>query len=230
MESVNIFSSAEKDYSVGDPAIGSYVRQLLCPLDDKIRDVLRDMASLGDLPNLQIAVTDARHLEVLSALKRAKNAVEIGTLFGFSAYFITRGMASDGRLITIEKDPRFGSIAEENFVKLGIADRIDQRIGAAEDVLSEIEETGPFDFVFIDANKSSYPMYLKWAARNLQPGGVLVADNTFAWGHLLDSTPPAEIAVEIQAIRTFNYVLGRSPQFLTTILPTAEGLTVAVKR
>jgi len=156
--------------------------------------------------------------------------VEIGTLFGFSSYFIARGLGPDGKLITIEKDPRFGELAKQNFVELGIAEKVDQLIGSAEDVLHDIEPLGPFDFVFIDANKSSYPFYLKWAARNLIPGGVLVADNTFAWGHILDTAPPDEIVRDVQAIRTFNYVLGRSPQFCTTILPTAEGLTVAVKR
>lgn len=230
MEKVEMFGSGEKSYSVGHASIGNYVRQLLSPLDDDIRGVLRKMASLGYLPNLQIATTDARHLEVICCLKRPTKAVEIGTLFGFSSYYIARGLGLGGKLITIEKDPRFGELAKQNFVELSIDDKIDQRIGSAEDVLHDIEPLGPFDFVFIDANKSSYPFYLKWAARNLVPGGVLVADNTFAWGYILAATPPDEILSDVQAIRIFNYVLGRSPQFCTTILPTAEGLTVAVKK
>lgn len=224
------FPAADKKFSIDRARISAYVEQLLSPVPVTWQAILSNIMSDESIPPLQVAAMDARHLQLLSTIVRPQKMIEIGTLFGFSAYFLSLGLAPGGRLYTIEVDERLAGIAKDNLASLGKAEAVEVITGDARERLGQLEAKGPFDIVFIDGDKVSYPHYLKWAAKNLRSGGLLIADNTFAWGYIADSECPEEIREEVVALRTFNYVVAHSPMFLTTVLPTAEGLTVAMRR
>jgi caffeoyl-CoA O-methyltransferase len=135
-------------------------------------------------------------------------------------------MPADGRLDTCEIDPKHARVAEESFRKAGFAERSRIHLGPALAGLGKLEPEGPFDLVFIDADKESYPQYLDWAARNLRKGGVVIADNVFLFGHLADE---GEQSAALQAMRAFHQRLAQSGEFRATVVPTGEGLTVAVR-
>lgn len=225
-----VFSDENKEFSLDDSRIGAYVEQLLCPVPEEVNDIVQAMAQDRTVLPLQVSRTDARHLQLLSSMMRPKRILEIGTLFGFSAYFLSLGLAPQGRLFTIEVDPRMAQLARQNLQVLGKSDQVEVITGKAVDVLKTFETEEPFDLIFIDADKVTYPEYLKWAAKNLRSGGLLIADNTFAWGYIADLELPEEIAQDVKGLRKFNYVVANSPLFLTTMLPTHDGMTVALRR
>ncbi|MEQ1878265.1 MAG: O-methyltransferase, partial [Bdellovibrionia bacterium] len=155
--------------------------------------------------------------------------VEIGTLGGFSGTCIARGLGDGGRLYTLEVNELNANVAREAFKTAGVGDRVDVLFGPALDSLSKIEKSGPFDLVFIDADKVNYINYFNWAARNLKIGGIVLADNTFAFGYIADDTTAGEDKPSVTALRQFNQAIANDKRFRSTILPTGEGLTFAVK-
>ena len=159
-----------KSFGNDDPALARYICR---PVSARGSAAARDPRAgrRGGLPGIQVAALDARHLEVLVRLAGVRKAVEIGTLAGYSAVSIVRGMLPDGVLYTIEFDPHHAEVAAETFRRAGISDRVRQLRGTALDLLPALAAEGPFDFCFIDADKESYDQYLDWAAANLRRGG-----------------------------------------------------------
>jgi caffeoyl-CoA O-methyltransferase len=215
-----------KAFGNDDPALARYIYDLYQPEDPQLREV-RERSGGAGLPGIQVAALDARHLEVLVRLTGVRKAVEIGTLAGYSGVSIVRGMVPDGVLYTIEGDPHHADVAAETFRKAGISDRVRQLRGPALAMLPPLVSEGPFDLVFIDADKESYDQYLDWAAANLRRGGVVAGDNAFLFGHLhTDESPPSPGQ---KAMRAFHQRLAASGEFRATVLPTGEGLAVGVK-
>ncbi len=218
-----------KDFQA-EKGLSDYVVEAFRPEDAVLREI-RERSAREGLPQIHVAPMDGLHLEVLCRVGAVRRAVEIGTLAGYSAVCIARALPRDGRLCTLELDPRHGRVATESFQRAGVADRIDLRVGPALDSLRALEAEGPIDFLFVDADKVGYPAYLEWAGRNLRQGGIVAADNTLAWGMIADrtfATPEDEAAV--LALREFNATIANpSGRFRGTLLPTGEGLTVAVK-
>jgi caffeoyl-CoA O-methyltransferase len=214
-----------KAFGNDDPRLSSYLAGVYQPEDPVLREI-RERSQRAGLPDIQVAGLDARHLEVLARLSGARRAVEIGTLGGYSGVSILRGMPPDGRLDTCEIDPAHARVAEESFELAGFGERARIHLGPALAGLRALEREGPFDLCFIDADKESYPRYLDWAARNLRRGGVVIADNVFLFGHLADEGPPGDA---LGAMRSFHQRLAESGEFRATVLPTGEGLTVAVR-
>jgi caffeoyl-CoA O-methyltransferase len=214
-----------KSFGNDDPKLERYLVQVYQPEDDLLRDV-RARSEQAGLPTIQVAALDGRHLEVLARTAGARRAVEIGTLGGYSGVSILRGLAPDGVLDTFEIDPAHARVAEETFRRAGFAGRARIHLGPALEQLRTIEKDGPFDLCFIDADKESYAQYLDWAARHLRPGGLMIADNVFLFGHLADEGAPN---VALQAMRAFHQRLVTSGEFRATVIPTGEGLSVAVK-
>jgi caffeoyl-CoA O-methyltransferase len=214
-----------KQFGNDDPRLARYLAEVYQPEDEVLREI-RERSQRAGLPDIQVAGLDARHLEILARACGARRAVEIGTLGGYSGVSILRGMAPAGLLDTCEIDPTHARVAEESFRKAGFAGRARIHLGPALDGLAEIEKEGPFDLCFVDADKESYPQYLDWAAGNLRPGGLLIADNVFLFGHLADDGAPTP---SLQAMRGFHERLARTGEFRATVMPTGEGLTVAVK-
>jgi caffeoyl-CoA O-methyltransferase len=219
----------EKLFGMDDPKVAKYAEEVFQPEDEILKEI-RLRSEKNDLPMIQVGSMDALHLEVLTKMSGAKLAVEIGTLGGYSGVAICRGLHPEGKLFTFENNPKHAEVAAESFGKAGFADRVEIHVGPALLNLPTISKQGPFDLVFIDADKGNYSNYLKWAAENLRIGGVVIADNTFAWGTIADEKFPDSNAEQpVVALRSFNLLAARGGRFKSTILPTGEGLTIAIK-
>lgn len=219
----------EKLFGQYDPKVARYAEETFKPEDEVLREI-RERSDRLRVPSIQVGKMDGLHLEVLTRAMNAKKAVEIGTLSGYSGVCILRGLQPGGMLYTFEYEPKHAEIARESFRNAGFEGQAKIFIGKALENLPKIQNEGPFDLVFIDADKMNYPNYFEWAAQNLRPGGCILADNTFAWGMIADSQFPnrdAEIAAT--GLQKFNAKVATDQRFRATILPTAEGLTVAVK-
>lgn len=217
-----------KSFGNADPKITEYAHQIFKPEDSILREI-RERSLKEGLPQIQLGDMDALHLEVIVRAIGAKKAVEIGTLAGYSGTAILRGLGKGGELFTFEYSAHHAKVSEESFRKAGFSKQVKIFIGPAIENLSKVEYEGPFDVVFIDADKESYPAYLDWATKNLRPGGVVLADNTFAFGMIADQKLAKENEKEVKALREFNIKMAQSEYFRTTIFPTGEGLTMGVK-
>lgn len=215
-----------KAFGCADPALQDYTYRTFAPEDDFLRDVRARQREAG-LPDIQVSALDALHLEVLARASGAKRAVEIGTLGGYSGTCLLRGMGDGARLDTFEIDPRHAEVARETFRRAGFADRARIHIGAAGERLVDIEAEGPFDLVFIDADKTGYPAYVTWAADHLKPGGLVLCDNAFLFGHVVDDAPAADWAAPVAAMRRAHALL--TQRFRATMIPTGEGLAMGVR-
>ncbi len=212
----------DKGYGQGDPGLARYVEHLFQPEDDVLREI-RARSTKAGLPEIQVGPMDGRLLEFLARTCGARKAVEVGTLGGYSGVCLLRGMP-EGHLHTFELSESHAAVARESFLRAGVGTRATVHVGPAVTMLPKIETEGPFDLVFIDADKVSYPTYREWAAKNLRPGGLILADNTFAWGGIATSQEEGPAA-----LRRFNQAQAEDKRFLSTIIPTAEGLTCGVK-
>jgi caffeoyl-CoA O-methyltransferase len=221
-------SPVVKGFGQGDPALSAWAEAVYRPEDALLRDIRERSRSAG-LPPIEIGRMDALHLEVLARLAGARKAIEIGTLGGYSGVCLLRGMGEGGFLHTFELDPAHADLARRSFEHAGLADRVRVHVGPAAERLREVEPEGPFDLVFVDADKTGYPAYLTWAETNLRVGGVVIADNTFGFGHVHEDRPEGEDPGAMAALRRFSDRLARGGRFRATMLPTAEGMSVGVK-
>jgi caffeoyl-CoA O-methyltransferase len=175
-----------------------------------------------DMPEIQVAASEGKLLELLTRLSGGRTVVEVGTLAGYSALRIARGLAPGGALHTIELEAKHAEVARDNLAEAGLADRVTVHVGAALEVLPKLEAFGPFDLVFLDADKEGYPEYAAWAAKHLRSGGLLVADNAYFFNQLLADSPAAS------AMRRFHEALPLS--FDSVCIPTPDGLVLALRR
>ena len=221
-------SPSVKGFGQGDAALAAWAERVYRPEDPVLREI-RERSVAAGLPAIQVGTFDGLHLEVLARLSGARRAIEIGTLGGYSGVCLLRGMGERGLLDTFELEPRHAEVARESFRRAGVAERARIHLGPAAERLRDVEGEGPFDLVFVDADKTGYPSYLAWAAEHLRSGGVVIADNTFGFGHVHEEGPAGEPAEAMAALREFSETLARGGRFRATILPTAEGLSVGVK-
>ncbi len=219
----------EKDFSQTQKDVANYVLETFNP-EDTILGEIKDRSQRMGLPPIQVGAMDGLHLEVLTRSINPKQIVEIGTLGGYSGVCLARGLSNDGKLYTFEYEPKHAEQAKISFEKAGVSKKVELFVGAALEQLTKIENKGPFDLVFIDADKQNYTNYIKWAEKNLRKGGVVLVDNTFAWGDIGKTTFANDRQKSmVEGIREANSYLAKSKNFRATILPTGEGLTMAVK-
>jgi len=207
----------------------AYVRAVLGPRDPTLDAILREALIEQSMPTIQIDDNAGRVLQLLTMLRRPRRVVEIGTLFGYSAVHIARGLPEEGRLTSLEIDAEAASLARRNLKAAGLHDRVEIIVGDALHEMARIprETVG---MVFIDADKKSYPAYLKAAYPLLEPGGLLVADDAFAQGDFsAESEPGAEPERETKAIHTYNSAVCRSPRLFSAFIGTENGLMVSYK-
>jgi caffeoyl-CoA O-methyltransferase len=217
-----------KAFGQADPALAAWAASVYEPEDDVLREIRARSAAAG-LPPIQVGAFDGLHLEVLARAAGVRRAVEIGTLGGYSGVHLLRGMAPDGVLHTFELEPAHAEVARESFARAGLLPRVRIHVGRALERLGDLEGEEPFDLVFVDADKTGYPAYLAWAEDHLRTGGLLVADNTFGFGHVHEERPAGESSEAMAALRAFSGRLARGGRFRATMLPTAEGLSLGVK-
>jgi predicted O-methyltransferase YrrM len=185
--------------------------QELFELDDPALAQGRRSASAAGLPDIQVSAVQGRLLQLLARTVGARRILEIGTLGGYSTTWLARALPADGRLVTLELEPRHAAVARANLERAGLGDRVEVRVGPAAETLRLLaqERTAPFDFVFIDADKEGYPEYLTAALRLSRPGSLIVADNVVRNGAIVDPHHPDP---RVQAIRHFFEVLSAEPR------------------
>jgi predicted O-methyltransferase YrrM len=194
--------------------------------EDELLKNLKSEAAAAGIPEISICPEQAAFMQILLRLNKAKDVVEVGTLAGYSAICMARALSPDGRVRTIELEPKHAEFAETWFKRSDVADRIELHRGAGMDVLPRFA-TDSADAAFLDADKASYFAYLEECLRIVRPGGLIMADNAFAFGQLFDENPTDR---EAPAVRAFNEVMARDARLASVIVPLGDGLWVGVKR
>ena len=220
-------SQANKRTSFWTPAMQDHCVQLFGPEDPALQAISADAKNRG-YPPIAVSAADGQALRVLVTLARARSAVEIGTLGGYSALWIARALQPGGHLDCFEIDPDRAQFAREHIMTAHPPAVVSVHVGPALENLKNV--TGPVDFVFIDADKGNYPAYLAWAADHLNSGGIVALDNAFAWGGVVDPGVLGERESEARAMRATLEALARDPRFTAAMIPTNEGLAVGVRK
>ena len=184
-----------------------------------------------DISLIQLNLAEGQILQLLIKMNNIKSIVEIGTLVGSSAMCMAKALPKDGHIYTIEKNITTAKIAKDNFEKYNLSHKVTVINNTAISALRELIHKSPFDMVFIDANKSEYCDYLDWAELNIKKNGLIVADNTLLFGNVYaDDNITKEVSKNtIDKMHSFNKRLSNKDKYLTTLLPTEEGMTIALK-
>jgi predicted O-methyltransferase YrrM len=211
--------------------VDRYFVDLLAPPDAVLEDALRASAAAG-LPPINVAPNQGKLLQILAQMHGARNILEVGTLGGYSTIWLARALPAGGRLITLEADPKHAEVARANLSRAGLAGVVEVRLGRASDTLPQLaaEGRGPFDFIFIDADKPGYCEYFAWALKLSRKGTVIIADNVVRNGAVSD---PASADATVQGIRRFNQLLAAERRVSATAVQTVgskgyDGFAIAV--
>ena len=184
--------------------------------DDPVLAAALQASDAAGLPRIAVSAQQGKFLCLLAGAIGARRILEIGTLGGYSTIWLARGAGSQGRVVTLEYEPKHAAVAGANLQRAGVADRVEVVVGAALETLPTL--TGdPFDLVFIDADKENYAGYLEWAVRLARPGSVLVLDNVVREGQILE---PASDDAKVRATRHTLQVMGEHPRLDTAVIQT----------
>lgn len=212
-------------------AVDDYGDTALIPPDRALEAALQASADAG-LPEISVSPAQGKMLQLLALGQGARRILEIGTLGGYSAIWLARALPSDGRLITLEADPRHADVARANLANAGLAGVSEVRTGPALDTLPLMQAAGdgPFDLIFIDADKPSYPDYLAWSVRLSRPGTMIIADNVVRDGGVIDA---ASKLPGVQGVRRFMEAMAAEPRVSATVVQTVgrkgyDGFALAV--
>ena len=195
-------------------AVDAYIEQKLIPRDDALDAALAASAAAG-LPGIQVAPVQGKMLAILARAVGAKRILEIGTLGGYSTIWLARALGPGGRVVTIEIDPRHAAVARQNLERAGVGDRVDVHVGPAIEVLRAL--AGPFDLVFIDADKESNAEYFDEALRLARPGTLIIVDNVVREGGVLDASSKDEM---VRGTRRLFDRVAREPRVDATAVQT----------
>lgn len=197
-----------------------YTARIHHPPDPALARAFEAPARHG-MPEIQVGSSEGRLLELLLRLGGARKVVEVGTLAGYSALWIARALPADGRVWTIESDPEHAAVAAGVVEQARLGDRVTILCGDAVEVLPDLVGEGPFCAVFIDADKARYDVYGRWATDNLRSGGLLLGDNAYLFGRLLEDTD------EARAMRRFHEEMARN--YRSVCIPTPDGLALGIR-
>lgn len=198
--------------------VDAYLTDLLAPEDEALSAALRDSDTAG-LPHINVAPNQGKLLHLIARIQGATRVLEIGTLGGYSTIWLGRALPADGRLITLEYEPRHAEVARANLARAGLDKIAEVRVGAALDSLAALaaEDRAPFDLVFIDADKENNPHYLEWSLKLTRPGSVIVVDNVIRGGAV---TNPDSDALSVQGTRAALELIARHPKLDGTAVQT----------
>ncbi len=212
-------------------AVDNYITDLFSATDPLLEAALRDSDAAG-LPEIAVSPAQGQLLHLLARSHGAKRILEIGTLGGYSTIWLGRALPSGGTLLSLEASPKHAEVARTNIARAGLAESVNVRVGRAQETLPTLvtEGEGPFDLIFIDADKESYPTYLEWALKLSQPGTLIIADNVVRGGRIVDADSDDS---NVQGARRFNELLAADPRLSATILQTVgskgyDGLALAL--
>ncbi len=211
--------------------VDDYVSGLLSPHDEALEQAIARAVEAG-LPAIQVSPPQGKLLALLARSIGARSALEFGTLGGYSTIWLGRALAEGGLLTSLEADPSYAEVALANVARAGLEDRVEIRVGPALDTLPQLEGegAGPFDLVFIDADKANTPAYFAWSLERTRSGGLIVADNVVRGGALVDESD-ADPAIVAQ--RDFHAQLAAEPRVEATTIQTVgakgyDGFTLAL--
>lgn len=185
--------------------VDHYLEDLFEGSDPALEAALQRSQAAG-LPPINVSASHGRLLQVLALAIRARSILEIGTLGGYSAIWLARALPPDGRLVSLEREPGYAEIARQNLAGAGVGDRVEIRVGRALDLLADLERDGdgPFDMIFIDADKPPYAEYLQAALRLSHAGTLIVADNVVRGGKVALGATDDE---RVTGVQRFNATL-----------------------
>lgn len=212
-------------------SVDKYITKLFVPKDAALEQVEQSIEK-ADMPQISISAAQGKFLMVLAKLCQAKKILELGTLGGYSTIWLARALPADGKLITLELEQAHAEVAQKNIDHAGLSSVVDIRVGKALDLLPEIEKqgAGPFDMIFIDADKPPYAEYFQWALRLSRPGTLIVADNVVREGDVLDDESSDQA---VKGAQRFNNQLAQNQAVTATIIQTIgvkghDGMALAV--
>ncbi len=200
-----------------------YVNDIFVREDELLAFVRQETAEHG-LPQINLQPHEGLMVQLFVRMCAARKVVEVGALAGYSAIWIARALPSDGRLITIDKSSAHCALARAHIQRAGLADKVSVLQGDGRQILDKLAVDAPFDALFVDADKVSYPHYLSWAAEHLRSGGIVMAHNAFWGGQIL--SPQSE---DDYGLVRFNQMLAEHPAFESTIIEVGDGLALGVK-
>jgi predicted O-methyltransferase YrrM len=199
-------------------AVDSYIEKLFIAPDFALEAALESSKAAG-LPTINVSPAEGKLLHLLARVQGARKILELGTLGGYSTIWLARALPTEGRLISLEIDPKRAEIARANIARAELANTVEIRVGPAADSLQKLvsEGRGPFDLIFIDADKQGYAGYLQWSLKLSRPGTLIVADNVVRKGAVADRASADE---NVQGIRKFNEALAAEKRVTTTEIQT----------
>jgi caffeoyl-CoA O-methyltransferase len=212
-------------------AVDKYISDLFIPPDEALM-AAEQSHRLENLPPINVSPNLGKLLYLLAKLSNAKKILEVGTLAGYSTIWMARALPENGRLITLEIDPHHAEVAKKNIDRAGLSSKVDIRIGKAIDLLPQLvqDKTGPFDMIFIDADKPPYAEYFEWALKLSRPGTLIIADNVIRDGKVLDQSNNDPM---VKGAQRFNKALAENRKVSATILQTIgvkeyDGMAIAI--
>ena len=212
-------------------SVDNYISQLLLAPDAALTNTEAAIEASG-IPSISVSPNQGKFLHILARLCQAKKILEVGTLGGYSTIWMARALPENGKLITLEIDSNHAAVAQKNIEQAGLKDKVEIRLGKAIDLMPrlEAEKAGPFDMIFIDADKPPYAEYFQWAIKLSRPGTLIVTDNVIREGKVLDSQNEDPM---VAGARRFNQALAASKAVTATIIQTVgskehDGMALAI--
>jgi len=199
-------------------AVDRYISDTLFSPDAALEAALKTSADAG-LPAINVTPNQGKLLQLLAQAQGARSILEVGTLSGYSTIWLARALPPGGRLITLEFDPDYAEVARTNIAQAGLAEIVELHIGAALETLPQLlaKRRGPFDFIFIDADKANYPGYFTWALKLSRRGTVIIADNVVRKGAVID---PDSQDLNVRGVRQFYKLVAAEPRVSATAIQT----------
>lgn len=212
-------------------SVDNYITETLLGSDDATERAVAASDAAG-LPSIQVSAAQGKLLEIIARVQGAKRILEVGTLGGYSTIWMARALPADGRLVTIEIDPKHAEVAESNIQRAGLSQKVEVLVGNARDILPDVARRGkpPFDLSFIDADKPSIPVYFDWALRMSRPGSLIIVDNVVREGAVIDA---ASEDASVQGVRRLNEIMAADPRITSTVIQTVgikgyDGFSIAL--
>ena len=212
-------------------AVDNYISGLFAKEDEALQATRRSIADAG-FEDMSISANQGSFLQLLARLIRAQRILEIGTFAGYSTIWLARSLAKTGRLITLEFDPTHAAMAKKNIERAGLTGVVDLRVGRGLDLLPALEKepAGPFDMIFVDADKPPYAEYFEWALKLSKPGTLLVFDNVVREGKVLDENTTDD---KVAGVQRLNKLMSADSRAFSTIITSIgtkyyDGMAIAV--
>lgn len=212
-------------------AVDEYITGLFEQEDSSLTAVEQSIKE-ANIPPISVSPNQGKFLQMLAYLCHAKKILEIGTLAGYSTIWLARALPKDGKLITLEYEPLHARVSQKNIDRAGLSSVVEIRVGKGVDLLPKLVEegAGPFDMIFIDADKPPYKEYFDWSLKLSRPGTLIVADNVIREGKVLNDKSPDEM---VAGVKRFNAALAVNPAVIATIIQTVgakehDGMALAI--